>query len=271
MYRNLRRGVLAGVLAAAFVVTTAAATTVPPAPEPAPALAALCGTDTAALGLASAAVAGTLVETQRADGRTEQFQQFYDDTATNRQLPFVWHRSQDVPGGAYGAWERVSATTVGPKLYQVSAIENGTGGLEVFIASYGSFCHTVLATPGGAWTPAEAFGLNPPPYHGGLALFKDAAGRLHAFAASNHPYYGTIQFRRQNSATDVTWGPVGTLPLLPVPGTGLSTPTVSQLPSGSLRLIAHEWNADTLYWETSELAPNFGWRPWQPCADSTCS
>ncbi|GAA1396048.1 hypothetical protein GCM10009639_31790 [Kitasatospora putterlickiae] len=259
-------------LTAAFVATTAAATTVPRAPEPAPpvALAALCGTDAAAQGLASGAVPGTLVEAGRADGRTEQFQQFYDDTATNRQLPFVWHRSQDAPGGAYGAWERVSATPVGPKLYQVSAIENGAGGLEVFIASYGGFCHTVSATPGGAWTPAEVFGLTPPPYHGGLALFRDAAANLHAFAASSNPY-GTIQFRSQYGGTGGTWGPVGTLPVLPEPNVGLSTPTVTQMSTGSLRLVAHEWNADTRYWQTSELAPNRGWRPWQPCADSTCS
>ncbi|MFJ9608488.1 hypothetical protein ACIRS1_19345 [Kitasatospora sp. NPDC101176] len=248
--------------AAVVVVAAAAATTIPAA-----GVTAACGAAPGP-GRAASPVADSLVEARRADGRTEQFQQFYDDSATPGPR-FVWHRSQEEPGGEYGAWERVSATPVGPKLYQVSAVENGRGGLEVFIASYGSICRTVLATPDGRWSAAEGFELAPPPYHGGITLFKERDGRLHAFAAGNGSS-GAMEVRSQRDGSGDAWGPVRPLPGLPEPGRGLSAPSsVVQLADGRLQVTAREWNADR-YWRTSE-ADRFGsWVAWRLCADGTC-
>ncbi|MGK5637683.1 hypothetical protein ACSNOK_05090 [Streptomyces sp. URMC 126] len=227
-----------------------------------------CAPDTAAAGRPDRPVAGTLVSAVRADGRTEQFQQFHDTSAMGG-LPFVWHRSQDRPGGAYGAWERVSATPVGPKLYEVDAVENSAGGLEVFFSSYGGFCHTVLRAPGGEWPPAESFGLAPPPYHGGLTLFKERDGRLHAFAASRSEG-AAVEVRSQDAAGDDRWGAVrGTGPV-PESGVGLSSPAVTQLADGRLRLVAREWNRDR-YWTATERERFLSWEPWRLCADAACS
>ncbi|MGP9016968.1 hypothetical protein ACT1U9_00980 [Streptomyces sp. BR1] len=67
--------------------------------------------DDGAQGLASSPVAGSLFSVPRADGRVDQFQLFYDSTATGG-LPFVRHRDQSEPNGGYGAWVRVCAPTV---------------------------------------------------------------------------------------------------------------------------------------------------------------
>ncbi|MER5785041.1 hypothetical protein ABT104_25515 [Streptomyces mobaraensis] len=263
--RRLARAVLCGVLAVLPAFAGGVATA---APANARTVAQACGTDTTALGRADRPVAGTLVSAARADGRTEQFQQFYDSSSMGG-LPFVWHRSQDEPGGAYGDWERVSATPVGPKLYEVDAVENAVGGLEVFFSSYGGFCHTVLRTPDDAWPPAEGFELAPPPYHGGLSLFKERDGRLHAFAASRSTG-AAMEVRSQYANTDDHWGGVrGTGPV-PESGVGLSAPSVTQLPDGRLRLVAREWNRDR-YWTATERDRFLSWEPWRLCADAACS
>ncbi|WP_171170718.1 hypothetical protein [Streptomyces sp. I05A-00742] len=263
MHRRLLRGVVCALLA--LVPVLAGGVVAAPAAR---ALSQACGADAQALGRADRPVAGTLVSAVRADGRTEQFQQFYDDSSTGG-LPFVWHRSQNVPGGAYGTWERVGATPVGPKLYQVSAVENATGGLEVVFSSYGGFCHSVLRAPGGAWSTPEDFGLAPPPYHGGVTLFRERDGRLHAFAAGR-TQYSAMDVRSQYAATDEHWAGVrGTGPM-PESGVGLSRPTVTQLPDGRLHLVAREWNRDR-YWRTTERERFLTWEPWRLCADSGCS
>ncbi|MBZ4321593.1 hypothetical protein [Streptomyces huiliensis] len=263
---RLHRALLCGVLALlpAFAGGVAAAPS-----ATAGTLAQACGTDTTALGRPDRPVAGTLVSAVRADGRTEQFQQFYD-TSSMGGLPFVWHRSQDRPGGAYGAWERVSATPVGPKLYEVDTAENALGGLEVFFSSYGGFCHTVLRAPGGEWPPAESFELAPPPYHGGLTLFKDRDGRLHTFAASRSTG-AAIEMRRQYLSPEDAWSQVGSTERVPESGVGLSAPSsVTQLPDGRLRLVAREWNRDR-YWTVTERERFPAWEPWRLCADASCS
>ncbi|MER8102842.1 hypothetical protein [Kitasatospora sp. NPDC094016] len=269
MYRRLPQAVLSGVLVVAFAGTTAWATTTTAGTAPAPGIATGCGADATAQGLATTALPNTLLETPRSDGRTEQFQQFYDSSAASL-LPFVWHRSQDAPGGAYGAWERVSATPVGPKLYQVSAVENSAGALEVFFASYGGFCHTVLPEPGGPWTPTENFELSPPPYHGGLTLFRERDGRLHAFA-SGADAGAAMEVRSQDGDAQDSWGPVRRLPRLPDPNAGLGAPSsIVQLPDGRLRVTVREWNRDRS-WRTTEVDRFVSWEPWQLCADSTCA
>ncbi|GAA2716931.1 MULTISPECIES: hypothetical protein [Streptomyces] len=211
---------------------------------------------------------GDPVPVRRADGRVEQFQLFYDDPAPGSYLPFVWHRAQQEPGGAYGEWERVSATPVGPKLYQVTAIENALGRMEVFFPSLGVFCHTAEGAGTDGWGPTEGFGLAPSPYHGGIVVFREAGGRLDAFASAG----GTdaMQTRTQDPATG-RWGPVAGLGALPDPFAGLSQPSsVAQLPDGRLHLVVREWNRDR-FWQVTERAHLESWEPWQLCADSRCA
>ncbi|MFG2720205.1 neocarzinostatin apoprotein domain-containing protein [Streptomyces sp. NPDC048416] len=218
---------------------------------------AACGTDPGAKGLASSPVSDSLVSVDRADGRIAQLQLFYDATAT-RGLPFVWHREQAAPGGAYGPWRRVSAATVGPKSYYITAMENSAGGLELLFSTYGTFCHSVENT--GGWSSPDAFGLAPTPYHGGVVLFKERDGSIDAFA-SGSTTGSTMEVRHQQNAGS-GWGPV--LSTGPVPGqdVGLSQPsTVEQLPDGRLHLTVREWNRDRL-WEIYQTLPGGGWGPW---------
>ncbi|WP_331733014.1 hypothetical protein [Streptomyces sp. NBC_01276] len=223
---------------------------------------AACSTDTGATGLASSPVAGTLVSVERADGRIAQLQLFYDATAT-RGLPFVWHREQNGPGGAYGGWQRVSAATVGPKSYAMTAIENSAGRLELLFSTYGSFCHTVEDDGGaGGWSAVDGFGLAPTPYHGGVVLFKEQDGSIDAFASGAYGG-GSMELRHQQNA-GAGWGPKQSMGQVPDAGVGLSQPgTVEQLPDGRLHVTAREWNRDRT-WEIRQSAPGGGWGPWQP-------
>lgn len=272
--RGLRTGrvgvVVRGAVAMALACTGAAA--VPATASAAPAgagsgsVAAACGADTGAQGLASTAVPGSLVSVDRADGRIAQFQLFYDTTATG-QLPFVWHREQDEPGGAYGSWQRVSAATVGPKSYAVTAVENSAGNLELLFSTYGSFCHAVEDDSEGGWSTPDAFGLSPAPYHGGAVLFKERDGSIDAFASGARTGVA-MQLRHQQSA-DAGWGPVQDMGKVPDPNVGLGQPTtVEQLPDGRIHLTAREWNRDRT-WEVQQSAPGGDWGAWQLVSPGT--
>ncbi|MEV6671002.1 neocarzinostatin apoprotein domain-containing protein [Streptomyces sp. NPDC051162] len=253
----LTRGAVALALACAGAVAVPAAASTPaPAASSGPG----CATDTGAKGLASDPVAGSLVSVDRADGRIAQFQLFHDATAT-RGLPFAWHREQSAPGGAYGPWQRVGPTTVGPKNYAVAAIENSAGGLELLLPAFGAYCHVVEDGSEGGWSDPEPFGLRPAPYHGGVVLFKERDGSIDAFAAG--PENGDVmELRRQRTADD-GWGPVRSTGRLPDPNAGLGEPgTVEQLPDGRLHLTAREWNRDRT-WEVHQSAPGGGWDAWQ--------
>lgn len=219
-----------------------------------------CGTDTGAKGLASSPVSDSLVSVVRTDGRIAQFQLFYDSTAT-RGLPFVWHREQLAPGGAYGAWQRVSAATVGPKSYYVTAMENSAGAIELLFSTYGTFCHSVENGSAGGWSEPDAFGLAPTPYHGGVVLFKERDGSIDAFASGSRNG-STMELRHQQNAAS-GWGPVQSTGTVPGQDVGLSQPsTVEQLPDGRLHLTAREWNRDRT-WEIYQTSPGGGWGPWQ--------
>ncbi|MEU7168249.1 neocarzinostatin apoprotein domain-containing protein [Streptomyces morookaense] len=250
-----------GVLVRGAVALTLACGGAAAAPATASAApAAGCGTDTGAHGLASAPVADSLVSVDRADGRIAQFQLFYDSTATG-PLPFVWHREQDEPGGAYGPWQRVSAATVGPKSYAITAIENSAGNLELLFSTYGAFCHTVQDDSGNGWSTPDAFGLAPAPYHGAAVLFKERDGSIDAFASGART--GVAMQLRHQQDPDTGWGPVQDMGKLPDPGAGLGQPTtVEQLPDGRIHLAAREWNRDRT-WEVHQSAPGGDWGPWQ--------
>ncbi|WP_189959736.1 neocarzinostatin apoprotein domain-containing protein [Streptomyces violascens] len=253
----LMRGMLAVAIACAGLAG------VPAVAQAAPAAAtttSACGTDSGAKGLASSPASGSLVSVDRADGRIAQFQLFYDSTAT-KGLPFVWHREQDTPGGAYGAWQRVSAATVGPKSYYITAMENSAGDLELLFSTYGTFCHAVEDDSAGGWSAPDAFGLAPTPYHGGVVLFKERDGSIDAFASGSNTG-STMQVRHQQNA-DTGWGPVLTTGQVPDPNVGLSQPsTVEQLPDGRLHLTVREWNRDRM-WEIYQSLPGAGWGAWQ--------
>ncbi|MFB0633177.1 hypothetical protein [Streptomyces sp. AB3(2024)] len=163
-----------------------------------------CSTDARATGLAGSPVTGTLVSVARADGRIAQLQLFYDATATGG-LPFVRHRGQTAPGGAYGGWQRVSAATVGPKCYAMTAIENSAGKLEPLFSTYGSFCHSVEDVGAGGWSTPDNFGLAPTPYHGGVVLFKEQDGSIDAFASGAYGG-GSMELRHQQNA-GAGWAP----------------------------------------------------------------
>ncbi|GAA0354431.1 hypothetical protein GCM10010319_34510 [Streptomyces blastmyceticus] len=259
----LSHGAVALALACAgagAVAAPAAASTPAPATSSGTVSGAACSTDTGAKGLAGSPVSGSLVSVARADGRTAQFQLFYDATAT-RGLPFVWHREQDAPGGAYGPWQRVGTTTVGPKNYSVAAIENSAGDLELLFPTFGTFCHMVEDDSEGGWSTPETFGLAPSPYHGGVVLFKERDGSIDAFASG--PGNGNaMELRHQRNADD-GWGPVRSTGRVPDPNAGLSQPsTVEQLADGRLHLTAREWNRDRT-WEVYQAAPGGGWDAWK--------
>lgn len=252
-----------GAVALALACTGAAA--VPAVASAAPAGAG-CGMDTGARGLASTPVPGSLVSVDRADGRIAQFQLFYDTTATG-QLPFVWHREQDEPGGAYGAWQRVSDATVGPKSYAITAVENAAGNLELLFSTYGSFCHAVENDSEDGWSTPDAFGLSPAPYHGGAVLFKERDGSIDAFASGART--GVAMQLRHEQDADAGWGAVQDMGKVPDPNVGLGQPTtVEQLPDGRIHLAAREWNRDRT-WEVYQTAPGGGWGPWQLVAPGT--
>ncbi|MEU3500074.1 neocarzinostatin apoprotein domain-containing protein [Streptomyces hundungensis] len=251
------RGLVAVALACAGV--TGATTAAQAAPAGTVTTAAVCATDSGAQGLASRPVSDSLVSVDRADGRIAQFQLFYDATATGG-LPFVWHREQDAPGGAYGAWRRVSAATVGPKSYYVTAMENSAGNLELLFSTYGTFCHSVENGSAG-WSRPDAFGLAPTPYHGGVVLFKERDGSIDAFASGSRTG-STMEVRHQQDA-ESGWGPVLTMGQVPGQDVGLSQPsTVNQLADGRLHLTVREWNRDRM-WEIYQSLPGGGWNPWQ--------
>ncbi len=268
-FRRVTRA--AAALAIACVGTFAAAPAAPAAQSAVTAGA--CSVDTAARGIATAP-SGSPVSVPRADGRVDQFQVFYDSTAT-QGLPFVWHRAQAAPGGSYGAWERVSAGTVGPKASFVTAVENAAGGLEVFWLDHGGFCHSVQGPAGGPWSAPEDFGLRPSPYHGFLVLFKRSNGTLIAMASSGKPDR-SMESRTQLSS-DGVWRPADSLGKVPDELVGLSQPdTVTELADHRLKVTAREWNRDR-YWQITEVAPNdglpSGWWPaqWQLCATRECA
>ncbi|MEV5379822.1 hypothetical protein AB0L26_28240 [Streptomyces nondiastaticus] len=275
-FRRVTRA--AAALALACAGTFAAASAAPAAPSavtaaPRAVTAGGCSMDTAARGVATAA-AGSPVSVPRADGRVDQFQVFYDSSAT-QGLPFVWHRAQAAPGGSYGDWERVSAGTVGPKASFVTAVENAAGGLEVFWLDHGGFCHSVQGPAGGAWSAPEDFGLQPSPYHGFLVLFKRSNGTLIAMASSSKPDR-SMESRTQLSS-DGVWRPAAAMGKVPDPYAGLSQPaTVTELPDRRLKVTAREWNRDR-YWQITEAAPDdgvpSGWWPeqWQLCATPQCA
>ncbi|MGW2792713.1 hypothetical protein ACWC9H_22675 [Streptomyces sp. NPDC001251] len=259
------RSLVAAAIACAGVAAVPAAAQAAPAGTAAAAAStaattSACGTDTGAKGLASSPVSDSLVSVVRTDGRIAQFQLFYDSTAT-RGLPFVWHREQLAPGGAYGAWQRVSAATVGPKSYYVTAMENSAGAIELLFATYGTFCHSVENGSAGGWSEPDAFGLAPTPYHGGVVLFKERDGSIDAFASGSRNG-STMELRHQQNAAS-GWGPVQSTGTVPGQDVGLSQPsTVEQLPDGRLHLTAREWNRDRT-WEIYQTSPGGGWGPWQ--------
>lgn len=263
--RTLRDGGVGALLRSMVAVAIACAGVagVPAVAQAAPAAAtttSACGTDSGAKGLASSPVSDSLVSVDRADGRIAQFQLFYDTTAT-RGLPFVWHREQAAPGGAYGAWQRVSAATVGPKSYYITAMENSAGDLELLFSTYGTFCHAVEDGSPGGWSSPDAFGLAPTPYHGGVVLFKERDGSIDAFASGANNG-STMEVRHQQNA-ESGWGPVLPMGLVPGQDVGLSQPsTVNQLPDGRLHLTVREWNRDRM-WEIYQSLPDGGWGPWQ--------
>ncbi|MFF7026039.1 hypothetical protein ACFY97_34115 [Streptomyces klenkii] len=274
MGRAFRRATrVAAALAIACAGAFAAAPAAPAAQSAGSAVAAGgCSMDTAAQGVAGAP-SGSPVSVPRADGRVDQFQVFYDSTAS-QGLPFVWHRAQAAPGGSYGAWERVSAGTVGPKASFVTAIENAAGGLELFWLDHGGFCHTVQGPAGGAWSAPEGFGLQPSPYHGFLVLFKRSNGTLIAMASSGKPDR-SMESRTQLSS-DGVWLPPAHMGKVTEASVGLSQPdTVTELGDGRLKVTAREWNRDR-YWQITEEAPDTGvprgWWPaqWQLCATPRC-
>ncbi|MFI9308951.1 hypothetical protein [Streptomyces triculaminicus] len=234
---------------------------------PAARAAAACAPNTASQGRASVP-SGDPVPVRRADGRVDEFRLFYEDPTPSVYLPFVWHRAQDEPGGPYGAWERVSATPVGPKYYQITAAEDAAGRIEVFFQSSGPFCHVVEGEHEGEWSPAEWFGLNPGPYHGGIVLFKERDGRLDAFASA---YDGDSMRMRDQDPVTGQWGPVRGLGTVPDPNVGLSHPSsVTQLPDGRLRLVVREWNRDR-FWQITERERFVSWEPWRLCATQDCA
>ncbi|MER5890622.1 hypothetical protein ABT160_42925 [Streptomyces sp. NPDC001941] len=219
-----------------------------------------CQTDAGAQGLASSPVADSLVSVNRADGRVAQFQLFHDSTATGG-LPFVWQRQQAAPGGAYGAWSRVSAATVGPKSYYVTAFENGQGRLEVLFSTYGVFCASAQTAGTLAWSTPSTFGLAPTPYHGGVVLFREGDGSVDAFASGSYSAPGAIELRRQQAPGDA-WGPVTSTGAVPEANVGLGQPTsVQQLADGRIRLKAREWNRDRT-WQVTQTAPGGSWGTW---------
>ncbi|MFI9202282.1 hypothetical protein [Streptomyces sp. NPDC053048] len=262
MYRRPLRGLLYGLMAAVFACGGAVAA------APAAQAAAVCAPDPTAQGHRAQA-SGDPVEVRRDDGRVDRLQLFYETPGPSSHLPFVWHQAQDEPGGSYGPWRRVGATPVGPKLYQVTAAENRGGRLEVFFPSYGAFCHTVQDPDEDGWGPTEGFGLNPAPYHGGVVLFTEADGRLHAFA-SGSTGADSMQVRSQEDASSDAWGPVRSLGKVPDPFVGLGAPSsVVQLSDGRLRVVAREWNRDR-YWQITERERFRSWGTWELCATQAC-
>ncbi|QLE75201.1 exo-alpha-sialidase [Streptomyces rectiverticillatus] len=269
-FRSVTRAAVALAVACAGALVAAPAA---PAAQTAPAVSGGCSMDLGAQGDATGA-SGSPVSVPRADGRVDQFQVFYDSSAT-QGLPFVWHRAQSAPGGSYGAWERVSAGTVGPKASFVTAVENAAGGLEVFWLDHGGFCHSVQGPAGGQWSTPENFGLRPSPYHGFLTLFKRSNGTLIAMASSSGKPDRSMESRTQLSS-DGVWRPAEAMGKVPATDAGLGQPsTVTELPDRRLKVTAREWNRDR-YWQITEAAPNdgipSGWWPsqWQLCATPRC-
>ncbi|MBT2382911.1 hypothetical protein [Streptomyces sp. ISL-11] len=274
MGRSIRRGAGGAVaMALACAVALVAAPAAPAAPVTRAGTAAGCSMDDQAQGLPGRA-SGTPVQVPRRDGRVDQFQAFHDTTGRSG-LPFVWHRSQREPGGAYGDWERVSAGTVGPKAVFITGIENAAGGLELFWLDHGGFCHTAQGPDGGAWSAPEGFGLQPAPYHGFLTLFKRSNGTLVAMASST--LWDRSMESRTQLSSDGVWQRATGMGKVPESGVGLSAPgTVTELPDRRLKVTAHEWNADSRYWQLTEVVPNDG-RPsgwwgarWERCATPAC-
>ncbi|WP_449348179.1 hypothetical protein, partial [Streptomyces xanthochromogenes] len=263
----LGRGLVAVAIACAGVAAVPAAAQAE-AVAAAAATTSACSTDTGAKGLASSPVSDSLVSVDRTDGRIAQFQLFYDSTAT-RGLPFVWHREQVAPGGTYGAWQRVSAATVGPKSYYITAMENSAGAIELLFSTYGTFCHSVENGSAAGWSEPDAFGLAPTPYHGGVVLFKERDGSIDAFASGSRNG-STMELRHQQSAAS-GWGPVQSTGPVPAEDVGLSQPgAVEQLADGRLHLTAREWNRDRT-WEIYQTLPG-GWSgPWQLVSPTTAA
>ncbi|MFD9307205.1 neocarzinostatin apoprotein domain-containing protein [Streptomyces sp. NPDC060048] len=135
-----------------------------------------CGVDAGARGPAGAAVPGSLVPVDRADGRISQVQVFSDATAP--EAGFVWHREQDAPDSPYGPWRRVSATAVDPGGRSPIAFENTGGELEVLFTEGGSLCRTVHA--GGAWSATDRIGPAPAPDLEGVRFPSDPVARPRA-------------------------------------------------------------------------------------------
>ncbi|MEU8517405.1 hypothetical protein AB0C76_38400 [Kitasatospora sp. NPDC048722] len=206
----------------------------------------------------------------RPDGTQAQVAIFSTNYVTGQTM---WYRSQSTPGGAYGGWSQVNGMALNFQNLVLTVAANADGSLEVFTIGYQSTVLVRMHQSGedGAWSAPEAFGPSPasvPRFFGPPVAFTKADGTLAFFEV--YQGSGAPRLYVNEQSTPGVWGSWTDLGTGPLPSSVATPSAVTQAADGTLAVVAHMWNAPSMYARISEQTPGV-WGPWQTCATAGCT
>ncbi|MEV7602643.1 hypothetical protein AB0O91_35250 [Kitasatospora sp. NPDC089797] len=207
----------------------------------------------------------------RPDGTRAQVSVFSTDYVTGQT---IWYRSQSAPGAAYGDWSQVSGLALNFQNAVLTAAANADGSLEVFTIGYQSAVLVRIhqTDEDGPWSAPEAFGpggATVPRFFGAPVAFRRADGTLALFEV--YQGSGSPRLYVNEQTAPGTWGTWTDLGPGPLPATVATPSAVTQAADGTLTVVAHMWNAPSMYATVSERTPGGGWGPWRACATAGCT
>lgn len=228
---------------------------------------------TAALRAQDATPPGTQVQSTtvtRPDGTQAQVAIFSTDYVTGQTL---WYRSQSTPGGAYGDWSRVNALALNFQNLVLTVAADADGSLEVFTIGYQSSVLVRMHQSGedGPWSAPEPFGpasASVPRFFGPPVAFTRADGTPAFFEVYQGSGAPRLYVAEQSTAG--VWGPWTDLGPGPLPSSVATPSSVTQAADGTLTVVAHMWDAPSMYAEISERSPGV-WGSWRTCATAGCT
>jgi hypothetical protein len=207
----------------------------------------------------------------RPDGTQAQLAIFSTNYVTGQT---IWYRTQGSPGGAFGAWSQVSTLALNFQNLVLTAAADADGSLEVFTIGYQSSVLVRIHQSGedGPWSAPAAFdpdGTGVPRFFGPPVVFRRADGTLAFFEVYQGPTVPQLYVNEQTAPG--SWGSWTDLGAGPLPASVATPSAVTQAADGTLTVVAHMWNAASMFAEISESAPGGAWGPWRACTTSGCA
>lgn len=207
----------------------------------------------------------------RHDGRVDQFAIVASPNVIPQMALRVWYRPQLAPGGAYGAWTKLSDLAVNNRYPFVAPIEDTDGRLEAFFDVFAGPTYRLFQTsPGSAWS-GEAFSLPSPPWWGGPSLAALADGRFGYAQTTPHVsgHENGMWYVAQTAPSGAwgTWEYLGTGPFF----AAVTYPVLSVTPDGLAHIRASMWSASQCFAQIDQLAAG-GWSAWtiDPASPADC-